>query len=234
MLEEKLLSFEVGERINLFELDATRLGGSVSRFTDANRTVRMGGQVYAAIRITSSGWDWTTQGTVPRPQLKVSNVTKIGSSLVIGFDDVKGAVLTRKRTLSRYLDDGVEPNPGAFINPIDVYVVERKLTHNKFEISWQLASVADLESVMIPFRQVLRACQYIYRFYDDTAPVSDPFNYEKVTCPYVGQEYFDRSGNTVTDPSTDKCGKRLSDCKKRFGETAELPFGGFPGVARIR
>lgn len=32
------------------------------------------------------------------------------------------------------------------------------------------------------------------------------------------------------DPLNDVCGKRLSSCKARFGENAELPFGSFPGV----
>jgi lambda family phage minor tail protein L len=32
------------------------------------------------------------------------------------------------------------------------------------------------------------------------------------------------------DPLNDVCGKRLSSCKVRFGENAELPFGSFPGV----
>lgn len=32
------------------------------------------------------------------------------------------------------------------------------------------------------------------------------------------------------DPLKDVCGKRISSCKKRFGEYAELPFGSFPSV----
>ena len=32
------------------------------------------------------------------------------------------------------------------------------------------------------------------------------------------------------DPLKDVCGKRITSCKKRFGEYAELPFGSFPSV----
>lgn len=32
------------------------------------------------------------------------------------------------------------------------------------------------------------------------------------------------------DPAKDVCGKRLSSCKLRFGENADLPFGSFPSV----
>ncbi|EHM37547.1 hypothetical protein HMPREF0454_04721, partial [Hafnia alvei ATCC 51873] len=41
-------------------------------------------------------------------------------------------------------------------------------------------------------------------------------------------------GQPVDDPSQDKCGGLLSDCKKRFGENNPVPFGGFPGAALIR
>lgn len=34
----------------------------------------------------------------------------------------------------------------------------------------------------------------------------------------------------TVDPLEDVCGKRISSCKKRFGEYAELPFGSFPSV----
>ena len=49
------------------------------------------------------------------------------------------------------------------------------------------------------------------------------------------QTYSGKSGepqiNTGTaSPLDDVCGKRLSSCKIRFGNTADLPFGSFPGV----
>ena len=34
----------------------------------------------------------------------------------------------------------------------------------------------------------------------------------------------------TANPLDDVCGKRVSSCKKRFGEYGELPFGSFPGV----
>lgn len=234
MLQDQLTKFEPGARINLYEIDATRLGGGISRFTDAGANVLFGGLVYVAIQVESSGWEYSTTGALPRPVIRISNVTKIGSALVISMDDLKGALITRKRTLARYLDDGIEPNPGAIINPIDIYLVEQKLSQNKFEISWQLSSMNDQERVKLPFRQVFRTCQYIYRFYDSTAEADDPFSYERVTCPYAGEQFFTKQGESTDDPTKDQCGRRVSDCKLRFGENAVLPFGGFPGVARVR
>ena len=42
--------------------------------------------------------------------------------------------------------------------------------------------------------------------------------------------YFNAEDIPVSDPNSDICGKRLSSCKARFGQTAQLPFGSFPGV----
>ena len=45
---------------------------------------------------------------------------------------------------------------------------------------------------------------------------------------------FDINGNPVSDPALDRCGGRVSDCKKRFGEYAVINFGGFPSADRVR
>ena len=38
----------------------------------------------------------------------------------------------------------------------------------------------------------------------------------------------------TSNPAQDSCGHRLASCKMRFGATAELPFGGFPGAGIAR
>lgn len=42
--------------------------------------------------------------------------------------------------------------------------------------------------------------------------------------------YFNEADQGVSTQAADVCGKRLSSCKARFGTTAELPFGSYPGV----
>lgn len=42
--------------------------------------------------------------------------------------------------------------------------------------------------------------------------------------------YFNESDQGVSNPALDVCGKRLNSCKARFGSTAELPFGSYPGI----
>lgn len=42
--------------------------------------------------------------------------------------------------------------------------------------------------------------------------------------------YFNENDQGVSSQSLDVCGKRLSSCKARFGASAQLPFGSYPGV----
>ena len=61
---------------------------------------------------------------------------------------------------------------------------------------------------------------------------SGSFDYSKATCPYTGISYYDINGD-VTTIANDKCGKKLSDCKLRF-PNASLPTRQFPGVSKVR
>ncbi len=94
--------------VELFTLDATALGGSVYRFTnhpsESGGPLSFGGQLYQPLPITSSGWDFTSTGTPPKPTLTVSNVNRTLLADVIGLGDLVGAKVTRIRTYAKYLD----------------------------------------------------------------------------------------------------------------------------------
>jgi lambda family phage minor tail protein L len=53
-------------------------------------------------------------------------------------------------------------------------------------------------------------------------------------CGYTGTLYFTRDDVPTADPARDKCSGRVGSCKLRFGETAALPFGGFPAADALR
>lgn len=42
------------------------------------------------------------------------------------------------------------------------------------------------------------------------------------------------AGNPVSDPARDVCAGLVRSCKKRFGETNPLPYGGFPAAGLLR
>ncbi len=45
----------------------------------------------------------------------------------------------------------------------------------------------------------------------------------------ITSQYFDQDDRIVLTAAEDRCGKRLTSCKLRFG-TRALPFGGFPSA----
>jgi len=99
--------------------------------------------------------------------------------------------------------------------PREIYYVDRKSTETRDLIEFELASAFDLAGVRAPKRQCVVRCQWKYR---------------SAECSYTGTNFFDEKDNPVLASSHDVCGKRVDSCKLRFGESAELPFGGFPGI----
>ncbi len=94
--------------IDLFEIDLTKQGGSRFRFTSGtlgSRVVSFQDEDYFPIDFESSGWEVSTNGTLPRPKLKFANIRGFLSSVIREFDDMLGAKITRKRTYEKYLDN---------------------------------------------------------------------------------------------------------------------------------
>lgn len=220
--------------IELYQIDASVLGGPVYYFTNApdnenEDLVLFNGQQYTAIQIESEGFEWNGKGQFPRPKMRLSNVTKVALAAIIEFKGLVGAKLVRMRTYRKYLDNGSEPGTNQVL-PLDIYYVDRILSMTKIKIEWELSAITDQQGVKLPKTQVLRDyCDRIYRYYDIN---SGSFNYENATCPFTEDLYFKATGDPTDNPTLDSCGKRLINCRQRFGVNAELPYSGFPGVAR--
>jgi lambda family phage minor tail protein L len=173
----------------------------------------------------ASGFEFNGQGQAARPKLVASNVAGAITALVLQFDDILGARLTRRRTLAKYLDAvnfaGGNPNADPMAEfPVDVFYVDRKAAENNEFVEFELAPAMDVTGVMLPRRQVVQnVC---------------PWRYRGAECGYTGTLYFDANDAPVAPAPLDVCGKRLSSCKARFGEFNELPFGGFPAAGLVR
>lgn len=217
--------------VQMFEMDTTKFGGEVMHFATAavdGQPIRFGGKQYLPFPIQAEGFAWNGQGTLPRPTLMMAALDLAFISLVMSADDLVGAPVRRLRTYRKHLDDGSDPDPEALF-PVDHYVIERKASQNRKEIQFELSVQMDQEGRMLPARQVLRdSCTHRYRWWDGSQ-----YRYEGVTCPYAGSGQWGESGASA-DNGGDRCGKRLSDCKLRFGQFGELPFYGFPGVGRYK
>lgn len=217
--------------VELFELDAREYGEGVLRWCNeaiGSEPVRFNGYTYQPLPIEASGFRWSGQGTLPSPTLRITAMELAFLSLVISADDLVGAPVRRIRTYRHHLDDGTDPDPEAMY-PVDHYVIERKSGQTRTQFEFTLSVEMDQEGKQVPARQVLRdTCTHRYRWWDGTQ-----YRYEGVTCPYAGSAEYGADGGPV-GPGEDVCGKRLSDCERRFGENNPLPTRAFPGVGRVR
>lgn len=224
---EELQSLSPSALIELFVLDlsTTPAGGQLYFHAGTNELrgpVIWQGQTYAPWPIEATGFDITTQGSLPRPKLSVANVDGLFSGEVQANNDLLGCMVVRKRTFAKFLDAAnfIAGNPNADPSQHsddDRWYIDQKTAEDRYILEFELASVFDLMGVQLPYRQVLKsACSWRYRGPE---------------CSYTGFAKFDRFDKPTDNPLADICSKRLSSCKLRFG-TNPLPYGGFPGATR--
>jgi lambda family phage minor tail protein L len=183
------------------------------------------GQVYEPIPVQMTGIAWSGRGPAPRPRAAVANIGGVLSSLLATYGDLVGAKVTRITTYRKFLDDQPTADPTSYWEP-DVWRIERKMVQTPQLVEWELASILDQEGRRLPGRHMLRdACSWIYRRWTGTG-----FDYSTATCPYTGTGYFTVTGELTANPADDKCGKHLSDCRKRFPVPETLPSSAFPGL----
>lgn len=121
------------------------------------------GNIYEPIPIAAAGYEKSTAGQIAQPTLTVANVLGTFTQVINQLDDLVGAKVTRRRTLGKYLDGEPGADPLQEF-PIDVFYIERKTQENSMVISWQLASVLDLEGLKLPRRIITQNyCQWRYR-----------------------------------------------------------------------
>ncbi len=202
--------------LELFVLDATVCGGTVYRFhagtNGLGASVVWQGQTYSPFPIQADGFEWSSRGSLPRPKLRVAALDGVVGGLVRDLEDLVGATVTLKRCFAKHLD-AANFSPAVNANadptacwPDEPWVVERKVMETSDVIEFELVTPLDVQTAQIPKRRV-------------TANIC-PWTFKGTECGYVG--------------ATASCGKRLADCKTNFGATADLPFGAFPGTARVR
>lgn len=218
---------ELGERVELFEMDASLIGGDVLLFHGYEQlgSIWFGGEEYSAWPIQAEGFAKTSEGQQPTPKLSVGNVDQTIGALCDYLDDLVGALVIRRVTLGKFLDarnypgGNPEADPEEQFDP-DVWRVEQKLTDNGEIIEFELSNPLDMDGEQIPRRQVIaNVCTWKYR---------------GTECGWTGVVFYDRNDNLVADASQDRCGKRLSSCQCRFGRYEEIPVGTFPAADIVR
>ena len=221
--------------IELFELhlDSTLHGSSdVYRFhagvnDQVTGNLVWNGETYSRVPVQAEGFEFKNGGTLPRPTLTIANsdstitaILLLVNAITVG-NDLAGAEVRRIRTLKKFLDaanfaaGNSNADPYASF-PEERYFIDRKASEDRTQVTFELASKFDLAGQKIPKRQcIANVCQWEYRSSE---------------CGYTGSNFFDINDNAAASLAQDRCGKRLSSCKLRFGANGELPFGSFPSV----
>ncbi|WP_333976377.1 phage minor tail protein L [Burkholderia cepacia] len=218
---------EPGALIELFELDATAIGGQVAYFHGHRQQGKIVWRAvaYSPWPITADGFERTSSGRQPVPTLKVGNLDGSISSLCLALADMVGAKVTRRRTLLKYLDAVNFPsgNPSANPNeemPPETWLIERKSREDNETVEFELSSPLDFDGEQLPRRQIIpNLCTWAYRGPE---------------CGYTGGPCADANDAPTTDPAKDRCSNSVRGCKLRFGANNPLPYGGFPAAGLVR
>lgn len=208
-----------GSLVELFVMDCRPFGGAVFYFTPGSGVpIVFQGNTYQPVPIQATGFEIQGRGQAARPKLSVSNVDGTFSTLCRLYDDLVGAKITRKRTFAKYLDGEPAADPTAEL-PQEIYYIEQKTLENNTVLEYELSGIWDLDGIKLPRRQVTGSCCW--------------WEYRSAECGYTGSAVAKYDDTPTSDPDLDECGMRVSSCKLRFGENAELPYGAFPSVGRI-
>ena len=241
-ISEEIQSLSPDSFVSLYVLDASAIGGGILRWSSTaeadGSTVKWNGDEYPPFNFAIDGFEWNGKA-MPRPTIKASvadmepgTLSQSALDLIVGYKGGQGATVYRTRTLARYLD-GHEDGGHEIAFPADVYLIDRIMAMDKSSVQWELIAPMDLPNCKLPSRQALRdACPWIYRRYNSA---SEAFDYDAtdMACPYTGSACYTKNGDATT-AANDECGRRFADCVLRYGQENPLPYGGFPGLARIR
>lgn len=218
-------------------------GGTVNGF-NVQTTSTIGGQIIAAYRfdtkqvvsgnVVDVGNDWFRFYSVATPTTTASanlfiRPTVNGASSYTG-DGVSGIYVWGLQielgsALTDYQQIGASFSRNATADSTaefarDIYYIDRKASETKEVVEFELAAALDLAGLALPRRQIIQ--NYC------------PWTYRGTECGYTGTNYFDTNDAPVGSLALDVCGKRLTSCRARFGQYAELPYGGFPAAGLLK
>ena len=243
-VERELYSLEPSAIIELFQLHLTAAVNGVDLVlyfhagtNELSQDIVFDNKSYSAFPIEVDGFEVTTKGTLPRPSMKISNVSTVSSSNitpVVSYGTVTQllnaynplqAEVKRIRTCKKFLDavnftsgTNATADPTAMFNGgPESWYIDRVATENPQVVEFELVGKLDLTNLRLPARQVVEHCPWIYK---------------GTECRYKPGKKFNLSNQELADDasdSDDQCAKNLRACELRH-PNGLLPFGGFPGA----
>ena len=260
-LAEELLRLAPTAVIDLFEVYLTKEvnGGQTTTLrynagtNGIKESIKFGGHTYPAVPVEIDGFEFSGQGTLPRPKFKVANANNAITSLMVTYNPL-GAKVVRIRTFAKFLDTGNFNGAVPFATDQDVenvlvtqnndslimesfndtadenakieetWYIDRVSAENLQYVEFELTPKIDLTNVALPKRTIEEFCPWEYR-----GPVC---GYDNDACFTVNDVAIPDADKVIVDGkvTNDICGKKLSSCKRRFGGEVILPYGGFYGA----
>lgn len=227
-VNQDIHKLEPGALLDLYVLDLNNIGVGVVYYfyagTDTDFTpVRFQGQDYSAWPITIEGLEKRGSGAEQRPKATISNFGGLITTDLAAYDDLVGAVIKRRRTFAQYLNtETVDTTAYAE----ELYFIEQKTNENPLFVEFEMASAMDFVDKRLPGRTAIaNSCPWQYATTENGSGCGWPRT--------DSAKYFDKAGAQVFSLQEDVCGKRLTDCKLRFGIDQPLDFGGFPSLGRV-
>jgi len=158
-----------------FNVNSTLTDATVFLFHAGNNMKDSGDIVwqsntYTRMPCQATGFKYSGKGLLPRPNLTFSNLLGTITTIILRvnqttpFIDLQRAKVTRRRTLSRFLDatnfpSNVNPygtpDPTAEL-PKEVYFIDKKTTENRDIVEFEMVSSFDLAGVGAPKKLVTR------------------------------------------------------------------------------
>jgi len=216
---------------------------------NSNSDITWDGSTYERFPIEADGFQYSGNGQLPRPTIRVANLDGTITSLLLSLPSgLEGAKLTRIRTLARYLDAVNFPgntNPYGTPDPTaefpqEIYYIDRKVVENRNLVEFELSAAFDLAGVRAPKRQcIANLCPWIYQGtecgYDPKPSVAGTFTRKNLSAT------FSQSGTSLTVTSSShgfQTGERayVSRTKTANGtwqQTANTFFGYNPLTAVV-
>ncbi|MEQ4664371.1 phage minor tail protein L [Providencia rettgeri] len=200
---------EGDSEIILYEIDLTNIGGARYRFHDgANELLKpiiWQGQEYEPYPIVGEGFEFNGKGPSARPTISLSNLFGLVYGIASRLNSGIGGIVIRRKTDAKFLDAdnfaGGNENADPTQEQVSRWVIEQLTSINAETATFELAAPTETDGATLPARVILSdVCNFAYRGEE---------------CGYKGEPVADELGNPTQDPTKDKCGKRLSDCKLR-------------------
>lgn len=144
-----------------------------------NTNIKSKGNTYILCPIEANGFEYTSQGVLPTPLLRItvsdngiSTLTLLKNKIKL-LGDLVGCKLTRRRTFAKFLSSSNFNNNNRPVDldvdelaefPSDIWYINRKSNENKNIIEYELNSILDLENIQLPIRTTrAKRCGFTYR-----------------------------------------------------------------------